>query len=813
MRDRSFRKIFGTLGALGMMANGIACGANFEPLKTEDHASLGSKAQALSASAWTALNLVGTKPPARFDHAMAYDPDRNVVLMFGGTIATSGDSELQDTWEWDLASSQWREVGPTTCTLTTCPDKRHGAAMVYDPGNQAMVLFGGHSFTARLQDLWIYKGGQWTPVDQSATTIPEKRHNHTMAYDPVGSGGPLIWLFGGNVNNWSQKDLWALTLDLVPTVPTASWTSLGDAPAAMLSRYAHSMSYMPSKDAFYIFGGKSFDNNTIGTLNDLWKLDRSLTFTELAPGAPPIVVEPGKRYGQVMAAYGEVVVVFGGEVLNNGLSNDTWEGNELAWNQVTPTGTQPIERMSAAMVETPKGLLLFGGHGYVNGPGSRLPMNDTYLYTRSGSPQTDGGSGGDGGSTQDGGSATDGGGPAADAGDPDGGSPEDGGSVDPSLTYSRYGCAIAGGGSAASFWALFVVMFWMLGQAFLRRGSALKEGVRRGSLLKIAAMVSMLGLLLFQRAAVAASEEDKGTNPKKVRLAFVGLETSGGEESELQSSAKGLAEFVQSELGRLGVYDVMGPSEVRGLIGLEKQRRLIGCEESSGCGFDASSVLAASRTLSGSLVQVGARIIMNLSLVDSERARTLGRTARYATKIEELLPMVREALIEIVSKDALVSEELPRMGEGSGSIRASAMHYPGTGMDLSARVDLELLAPGAAGTQIGVATGITAAWRLGRAGLAATLLLQPQALRLAGRFHPVEIWRALPYLEAGISVFLDSVSFRLGGGVGVGIGNFRPFLEVAFERGLTSWPTRGESVSKTYQSSSFLVAGGVGWAF
>ena len=38
-------------------------------------------------------------PAARSGHAMAYDPGRRVVLMFGG----SGSATLGDLWSWDGA--------------------------------------------------------------------------------------------------------------------------------------------------------------------------------------------------------------------------------------------------------------------------------------------------------------------------------------------------------------------------------------------------------------------------------------------------------------------------------------------------------------------------------------------------------------------------------------------------------------------------------------------------------------------------------------------------------------------------------------
>ena len=46
----------------------------------------------------------GTRPPARYLTGLAYDPERHVVVLFGGG---NNSSLLNDTWEWD--GSTWRQ--------------------------------------------------------------------------------------------------------------------------------------------------------------------------------------------------------------------------------------------------------------------------------------------------------------------------------------------------------------------------------------------------------------------------------------------------------------------------------------------------------------------------------------------------------------------------------------------------------------------------------------------------------------------------------------------------------------------------------
>ncbi|MGI0035730.1 MAG: Kelch repeat-containing protein, partial [Nitrososphaera sp.] len=47
---------------------------------------------------------VENTPPARRSHAMAYDPDNKVVIVFGGY---GNGSHLGDTWALDLKNKAW----------------------------------------------------------------------------------------------------------------------------------------------------------------------------------------------------------------------------------------------------------------------------------------------------------------------------------------------------------------------------------------------------------------------------------------------------------------------------------------------------------------------------------------------------------------------------------------------------------------------------------------------------------------------------------------------------------------------------------
>ena len=129
---------------------------------------------------WTQRRPV-TSPPARTNHAMAYDAARQRVLLFGGTNLANA---LNDTWEWD--GTTWTRKSPATN-----PPMRWEHAMVYDSARQRIVLFGGWG-PMSLTDTWEWDGKNW--LQMNPMTRPPTRCMHEMAYDPVRRRSVL---FGG----------------------------------------------------------------------------------------------------------------------------------------------------------------------------------------------------------------------------------------------------------------------------------------------------------------------------------------------------------------------------------------------------------------------------------------------------------------------------------------------------------------------------------------------------------------------------------------------------------------------------------------
>ncbi len=112
-----------------------------------------------------------TRPAARGQHAMAYDAARKQVVLFGGLNSSFGG--LNDTWVYDCVTHTWTQKFPANS-----PSARHRHAMAYDPNSQLVVLYGGGS---SFQDTWTWDGTNW--VEIVGANQPGIRNEHAMAFD------------------------------------------------------------------------------------------------------------------------------------------------------------------------------------------------------------------------------------------------------------------------------------------------------------------------------------------------------------------------------------------------------------------------------------------------------------------------------------------------------------------------------------------------------------------------------------------------------------------------------------------------------
>ncbi|MEW5743561.1 MAG: hypothetical protein AB1938_31910 [Myxococcota bacterium] len=133
---------------------------------------------------------------------------------------------------------------------------------------------------------------------------------------------------------------------------------------------------------------------------------------------------------------------------------------------------------------------------------------------------------------------------------------------------------------------------------------------------------------------------------EREKVLLMGLDVSA---PELKGLAGTLAEQLLTELARNGQFEVIGASDVALVLGVERQRQLLGCaEESASCLAEIGGAMGAPWLVSGALTRAGALYRLDLKLVSTREARALARVGRTVSSHEELLSQLSELAAELL---------------------------------------------------------------------------------------------------------------------------------------------------------------------
>ncbi len=281
-------------------------------------------------------------PPARRDHATAYDSVRAVTVLFGGRH--QGSEYGNDTWEWDGTS--WIEVTPPD--PENSPPGRQQAAMTYDTGRGVTVLFGGKDASTWKGDTWEWNGSTWTmmhPGDPNGNNAPSPRTAPRMVFDQ--SRGTIV-LFGGYDGGGPSgmySDLWEWDGN--------GWTEL-PSNSGPGGREMHGMAYDTARAKVVVFGGEQGNSQR---WRDTWLWDSHDDTWEQGP------LGPSKRSNMAMTfdTARKVTLLFGGED-GSIFSGDTWAFDGASWVPLE-TPVHPSNRTKPFMAydSARQVCVLFGG--------------------------------------------------------------------------------------------------------------------------------------------------------------------------------------------------------------------------------------------------------------------------------------------------------------------------------------------------------------------------------------------------------------------------------------------------------------------
>jgi hypothetical protein len=239
----------------------------------------------LGCGSWTQLQVPSGAGP-RGGYAAAYDSKRDRVIVFGGLAGASAHPPLaNDTWALDLTAMTWTHLMPGG----TVPATRVAARMAYDADRDRMLLFGGTRNANELDGPGLLDleelsfaaspDGTWTQLSNGGAGQPTTGWAPAMTVD---TQRKLLLVFGGAANflTFSNK-LYAYDL------AGSSWhlvTPTGNLPS---ERIDAQLAYDAARDQLWTFGGH--DLGATGILNDTWsaKLDAAgatVTWTQVLNG-------------------------------------------------------------------------------------------------------------------------------------------------------------------------------------------------------------------------------------------------------------------------------------------------------------------------------------------------------------------------------------------------------------------------------------------------------------------------------------------------------------------------------------------------
>lgn len=288
-------------------------------------------------------------PPGRARHSMTWG--EGYVWLFGGRVR-AGDSGpytlFNDLWRFDPNTRIWEEVMVTG----EKPSPRYNSSLTYDPVRQALWVFAGNIASNALnpdaeKDLWRFDltTSTWRKMDPHPGVTD--RMWHSALFDPIRDR--LVFFGGGDETAFFDNAVYLNDfLYYYPAEDRWNRDQFIDEPIAPQGRFWSQITYTPSTDRYFLFGGH--DDAALGNRNDTWIYDPETkswtqiggedTFNAPANGFcdfPPdfTIVDreaPERRNAHTLSWSNscERGLLFGGKT-DCGAVNDVWRYDTMSW--------------------------------------------------------------------------------------------------------------------------------------------------------------------------------------------------------------------------------------------------------------------------------------------------------------------------------------------------------------------------------------------------------------------------------------------------------------------------------------------------
>jgi len=266
-----------------------------------------------------------------FGAAFAYDQNRSVATMFGGTPVVG--LPIAETWLY--AAKTWYSLADAAR-----PAARSLFSFTTDPVNNTIWLYGGSDEATTYSDFWQYQNGTWTQLFISST--PASCLTPAAAFDTDRSKLVVVCATS-EVYEWDGT-AWAGHTDLKTTPPVHTWGSL---------------TYDPTLKKSVLFGGYNGSNYS----DETWTWDGT-SWNRVSKNPPPsralaaMWYDPNLKKTVIYGGVGRVTTT--DRVTRY---SDMWSFDGNGWTQINPSGGTPGPRYGTQIVVDPQTnhLLLFGG--------------------------------------------------------------------------------------------------------------------------------------------------------------------------------------------------------------------------------------------------------------------------------------------------------------------------------------------------------------------------------------------------------------------------------------------------------------------
>lgn len=127
----------------------------------------------------------------------------------------------------------------------------------------------------------------------------------------------------------------------------------------------------------------------------------------------------------------------------------------------------------------------------------------------------------------------------------------------------------------------------------------------------------------------------------KPKLAVLDVQAVGVEEAD----ARAISEAMTQELDRRGFFEIITASDIRTLLGVERQKQLLGCSDSS-CTTELSGAIGARFVLQSTVTRLGTSTQLSIQMLDTSKAQSVARSLRLAKDARQLVTLLPWALAE-----------------------------------------------------------------------------------------------------------------------------------------------------------------------